>query len=401
MTDRLTWVLVITAFVSCVCCDMVSGRQDNFVTPPTPDGTTAQQAESLSSPLNFGSPPMQEMHVFVRDIANISGHRSNPLMGKGLVTGLNGTGGKSSTTQRLMQNFDAKFGIIGTAPSSSVKSGSVVNVNANLQAFYKVGETITAVVSVSDDATNIRGGVLQDTPLIGADGETYAIASGVVLSFGFGAGGDAGSVTKNHPTTGTVRAVVEKEICFDSALHSSHIQFLLRNKDHVTATRIASAINEVFPRHARARDMGTVEVLVPQTFRDDQTEFIAMLGSLTVTPNLPARIVINQKNGTIVIGSNVKISRVVFANDNLIVTTSENPVVSQPNAFSRGTTEIVPRTQITAIEQGGNYNVLQEGISVGDFAAALNALGVPPQDLISIFQEIEKSGALHAELIID
>ena len=335
MTDKLNFILVVAAFVFCVCCNIVSGKQDNFITPPTPDRASAQQAEPLPSPLNYGSLSTPEMHVFIRDIANIAGHRANPLTGKGLVTGLNGTGGKTPTTQRLMQNFDAQFGIIGTLPSSSVKSASVVNVNANLQAFYKVGETITAEVSVSDDATNIRGGVLQVTPLIGVDGETYAIASGVILSFGFGVGGDAGSVTKNHPTTGTVRAVVEKEICFDSTLRSSHIQFLLRNKDHVTATRIASAINEVFPRHARARDMGTVEVLVPQTFRDDQTEFIAMLGSLTVTPNLPARIVINQKNGTIVIGSNVKISRVIFANDNLIVTTNENPVVSQPNAFSR------------------------------------------------------------------
>jgi flagellar P-ring protein precursor FlgI len=147
--------------------------------------------------------------------------------------------------------------------------------------------------------------------------------------------------------------------------------------------------------------MGTVEVLVPKSFTDAQTEFISMITSQSVVPNMPARVVINQKNGTIVIGANVRISRVIFANDNLIVTTNENPVVSQPNPFSGGTTEVVPRTQITAIEQGGDYNVLKESISVGEFAAALNALGVPPQDLISIFQTLESSGALHAELIIE
>jgi len=257
------------------------------------------------------------------------------------------------------------------------------------------------MISVMDDATNLRGGILQDTPLLGADGEVYAIASGPILNHGFGVGGDAGSVTKNHPTTGTCRAIVEKEVCFDSVLNSSHIKLNLRNKDYVTATRIASAVNELFPRHARPIDMGTVEILVPKTFKDAQTEFISTITSLSVVPNMPARVVINQKNGTIVIGSNVRISRVIFANDNLIVTTNENPVVSQPAPLSGGTTEVVPRTQITAIEQGGKYNMLKESISVGEFAAALNALGVPPQDLISIFQTLEASGALHAELIIE
>ncbi len=397
-------------------------RQVPIVDAPVPPGTLqtpgdssipssdpSQTAEELPLPAPEDSAPAAqpltvesgELVVRIRDVISVDGHRSNSIFGRGLVTGLNGTGGRSPDTQRMAANLAGNLGNNPVPPFNNTRSASVVMVNGFLPPFVKRGEEITVMVSVMDDAINLRGGILQDTPLLGADGEVYAIASGPILNHGFGVGGDAGSVTKNHPTTGTCRAIVEKEVCFDSVLNSSHIKLNLRNKDYVTATRIASAVNELFPRHARPIDMGTVEILVPRTFKDAQTEFISTITSLSVVPNMPARVVINQKNGTIVIGSNVRISRVIFANDNLIVTTNENPVVSQPAPLSGGTTEIVPRTQITAIEQGGKYNMLKESISVGEFAAALNALGVPPQDLISIFQTLESSGALHAELIIE
>jgi flagellar P-ring protein precursor FlgI len=382
------------------------GSRDSFRSGEDP---SQQSAEELPLPPADDTPPPAQpltvdsgdLVVRIRDIISVDGHRSNSILGRGLVTGLNGTGGRSPDTQRMAANLAGNLGNNPVPPFNNTRSASVVMVNAMLPPFVKKGEEITVTVSVMDDAINLRGGILQDTPLLGADGEVYAIASGPILNHGFGVGGDAGSVTKNHPTTGTCRAIVEKEVCFDAVLRSSHVKLNLRNKDYVTATRIASAINELFPRHARPLDMGTVEVLVPKSFTDAQTEFISMITSQSVVPNMPARVVINQKNGTIVIGANVRISRVIFANDNLIVTTNENPVVSQPNPFSGGTTEVVPRTQITAIEQGGDYNVLKESISVGEFAAALNALGVPPQDLISIFQTLESSGALHAELIIE
>lgn len=388
---------------------LINSPAPPVVLAPAPPLDAGQTAEEIPLPPAADTAPFAgpmtvasgDLVVRIRDIVSVDGHRSNSILGRGLVTGLNGTGGRSPDTQRMAANLSGNLGNAPVAPFNNTLSASVVMVNGMLPPFVKRGEEITVVVSVMDDATNLRGGILQDTPLLGADGEVYAIASGPILNHGFGVGGDAGSVTKNHPTTGTCRAIVEREVCFDEVLRSSHVKLNLRNKDYVTATRIASAINELFPRHARSLDMGTVEVLVPKKFADAQTEFISMITSQSVVPNMPARVVINQKNGTIVIGANVRISRVIFANDNLIVTTNENPVVSQPNPLSGGTTEVVPRTQITAIEQGGDYNVLKESISVGEFAAALNALGVPPQDLISIFQTLESSGALHAELIIE
>lgn len=411
----LTWLLALQA-------GWLLAQQVPIVDAPVPPGTTQSlsagndpaagnlqvpeeipapapdDSESAAQPLTVES---GDLVVRIRDIISVDGHRSNSIFGRGLVTGLNGTGGRSPDTQRMAANLAGNLGNNPVPPFNNTRSASVVMVNGFLPPFVKRGEEITVMVSVTDDATNLRGGILQDTPLLGADGEVYAIASGPILNHGFGVGGDAGSVTKNHPTTGTCRAIVEKEVCFDSVLNCSHIKLNLRNKDYVTATRIASAVNELFPRHARPIDMGTVEILVPKSFKEAQTEFISTITSLSVVPNMPARVVINQKNGTIVIGANVRISKVIFANDNLIVTTNENPVVSQPAPFSGGTTEVVPRTQITAIEQGGKYNILKESISVGEFAAALNALGVPPQDLISIFQTLEASGALHAELIIE
>lgn len=342
-----------------------------------------------------------ELVVNIRDITTVEGHRKNDLIGIGLVTGLQGTGGKSPDTQRMVQNLEASLGFVPVLPNNNTRSGSVVMLTAELPPFAKAGEEIQVTVSVMDDATDIRGGTLAPTLLKGLDGEVYAIANGRIMNYGFSVSGDAGSVTKNQPTTGVGRARIEREVCFDGVINASTVRLLLRNKDYTTATRITSAINEVFPRHARTVDMGTVEIQVPSSFDGAQTEFISMITSLQVVPNVPARVVINQKNGTIVIGANVRISRVIFANDNLIITTNENPVVSQPAPFSRGNTQVVPRTTITAVEQGGNYNLLKEGISVGEFAAALNALGVPPQDLISIFQNIQSSGALHAELIIE
>ncbi|MFM7118123.1 MAG: flagellar basal body P-ring protein FlgI [Planctomycetota bacterium] len=416
-TSRICLALLLTLQSS-----LLFAQQVPIVDAPVPPGTfqtpgsagvpasdPTQSAEELPLPAPddpaAAAMPLTvesgELVVRIRDVISVDGHRSNSIFGRGLVTGLNGTGGRSPDTQRMAANLAGNLGNNPVPPFNNTRSASVVMVNGYLPPFVKRGEEITVTVSVMDDASNLRGGILQDTPLLGADGEVYAIASGPILNHGFGVGGDAGSVTKNHPTTGTCRAIVEKEVCFDSVLNSSHIKLNLRNKDYVTATRIASAVNELFPRHARPIDMGTVEILVPKTFKDAQTEFISTITSLSVVPNMPARVVINQKNGTIVIGSNVRISRVIFANDNLIVTTNENPVVSQPAPLSGGTTEVVPRTQITAIEQGGKYNMLKESISVGEFAAALNALGVPPQDLISIFQTLEASGALHAELIIE
>jgi flagellar P-ring protein precursor FlgI len=358
----------------------------------------------LPPPLQVVAPrpfvPPSELRVQISDITTIKGQMGSTLSGLGLVVGLNGTGGKSAETRRMAANWANRFGGIVDAQNNA-KSQSAVMVTATLPAFAREGELITVQVSVFDDATSLKGGTLLLTHLEGVDGQVYAQASGPLLGSGFSVSGNAASVQKNHPTTASVSAQVVREVCLDGCIDQGILDLLLINKDALTASRIANSINQLFPGRARSMDAGMVRVQVPEPFQQSRNDFIAMLGSLAITPNVPARVVINQKTGTIVIGSRVRLSRVVFANDNLIVTTSESPAVSQPNALSGGETVVVPRTQITAVEEGGQYNILSEGIEVGEFAAALNAMGVSPQDLITIFQSLKSSGALHAELVFE
>jgi flagellar P-ring protein precursor FlgI len=206
---------------------------------------------------------------------------------------------------------------------------------------------------------------------------------------------------KNHPTVGACMAQVVNEICLPEDLQPNLVSFNLRNKEYLTASRITSAINEVFPNSARALDKGSVEVAIPDAFQRNRIEFIAMVNQLRVRPYEPARVVINRRSGTIVMGQNVRISNVVFANENLVITTTENPVASQPAPFSDGQTVVLPRTQIQAFSESGRYNVLNSGITVHEFAAALNAMGVAPTDLINVFEAIHRQGGLHAELIFE
>ena len=354
-----------------------------------------QVSNPVDAPQPFVSP--EELRVQISDITSIRGQQGNTITGLGLVTGLNGTGGKSQATRQMAANVLAQFGIID-APSNS-KSVAIVMVSAELPPFTRIGEKMTVHVSVYDDATSLKGGHLYLTPLKGVDDQIYATAEGPLTGSGFAVTGDAGSVQKNHPTTATAPARIVKEICVDNAFDNGFIDFLLTNKDELTSSRIASAINQLLPGNSHAVDAGMVRVRIPESFRGSRNAFIADLGRLTVVPNVPARVVINQRTGTIVIGARVRLSRVVFANDNLIVTTSENPTVSQPAPLSGGQTVVVPRTQITAVEEGGRYNLLSEGIEVGELATALNAMGVSPQDLITIFKSLEASGALHAEVV--
>lgn len=342
----------------------------------------------------------EELRVQISDITTIKGQMGNSLSGFGLVIGLNGTGGKSELTRRMAANLAKNNAGIVDAQNTS-KSISVVVVTAELPHFARVGEKISVHVSVYDDATSLKGGELLLTPLEGVDSQVYATATGSLLGSGFAVSGAAGGVQKNHPTTGTTTATVVKEVCLDNCFDRGVLELLLINKDAMTSTRISNAINQLFPGRAEAVDAGMVRIRVPESFQNTRNDFIAMLGSLTVVPNMPARVVVNQRTGTIVVGSRVRLSHVMFANDNLIVTTSETPTVSQPNTFSPGQTAIVPRTQITAVEEGGRYNILSEGIELGELAAALNAMGVSPQDMITIFQSLRDSGALHAQLEIE
>jgi flagellar P-ring protein precursor FlgI len=337
--------------------------------------------------------------VRIKDITFVQGDRVNHVSGDGLVFGLSGTGGQSEQTQTMAGNFYLRRGIqINRVETQNI---SAVLVSGKIPAYARKGETILVNVSVADDATSLRGGTLNQTALRGIDDQIYAIAQGPIIGGGVSAQGDAGSVTKNHPTVGVCEAIIEREIGCNDVVVDGQIRLVLRNKSYSTATQIANELNGLFPHHATALDSGTLNIFVPRTFRSDIPAFISTIGDLRVRPDQPARVVINQKTGTIVMGHSVKISRVLFASENIVIATSESPIASQPNPLSQGQTAVLPRSSIDIVESGGTYNVWREGLTVGDLATALNTLAVSPNTLISIFTSLRNQGALQAELVIE
>lgn len=405
--------IALLVFVFCVALSSVhthaqelrspNARNDRVQVAPPFDPATMPpivggQGGSDTRNATPSAPTMLGQAVRVKDMTTIEGHRPNRVTGFGLVTGLKNSGGKSALTRDLARNMLRNFDILAAnVPSSSL---SVVAVTADIPPFAREGETITATASVFDDASSLYGGELQSTVLKGFDGEAYAVAGGALTVGGFSASGAAASVTKNHDTAAKVHARVEIAIDTAPPFPGNTFCLLLANKDYTTAVRIAAEINRRFPQHAHPLDQGRVEVAFPYPYRNRPLDFVVLVNNLKVVPDIPARVVINQKTGTIVVGRHVQLSRIMFANDNLIITTSETPQVSQPNPLSNGQTVAVPRTELTVTETGGRYNVVNDTTTVGDLARALNTLGVSPQDLIGIFQSIEASGALQAELII-
>ncbi len=347
--------------------------------------------------------------VRIRDITEVEGVRTNQLVGLGLVTGLNGTGGKSPITRQLAMNLIQRFGLrvdpeirarLRNDTSEKTDNLSVVTVTADLPAFARNGQTIDVLVSTFDDAKNLAGGQLIMTSMKAVDGEVYAVASGAISTGGFAFSGDAAGAQKNHPTTGRIPngATIERETCTPIG-QNGVVRMLLRQSDFETARRIALAINTEYPAVARAIDSATIEIHVPALNADDVPAFIGRVGNLKVIPDRPARVVINERTGTVIIGENVRLARVLITHANLSIMTAETPEVSQPNPFSQGETAVVPRTQMDVFEEKAFVNQIDRQATVGDLATALNALGVTPRDLSSIFQQLKESGALHAELL--
>ena len=345
--------------------------------------------------------------VRIKDITTIRGEHPNAISGFGLVTGLAGTGGTSPTTKQFALLLLQKMGnradpeLRENIQRSQEKTDnmSVVRVNVVIPPHAKNGQKLDAIVSAYDNAKSLHGGILAETVLEGVDGTVYAIATGPISLNGGDFGGKAATVTKNHPTTGRVPmgAIVEEEIpC--RIFEGDVFQFLLRNPQYATADRMIQAINRHSPGSAAVMDPATVAVRLPSSAFGDPYRFISECQELTVVPGNTARVVINERTGTIVFGSDVKLSQVAITHGNLIISTAETPEVSQPNAFSEGETTITPRTSVDVMEQPGVISVIEENITVGDLAASLNALGVSPRDLSSIFQTLKESGALHAEL---
>jgi flagellar P-ring protein precursor FlgI len=344
--------------------------------------------------------------VRIKDIVNFQGVRGNDLVGYGLVVGLNGTGDSLRSipfTEDSLVNLLERLGVNIEGEDVKAKNVAAVIVTATLPPFARSGSEIDATVSTIGDARNLLGGTLVLTPLLAADGNVYAVAQGSVIAGGFEAEGSAESVTQGVPTSGVVAsgARIEREVEF--ALDElQNIRLALRNPDFTTAQRIEGAINrEVGLDVARTLDSGTIDVTVPGVFSNRVAAFVGAIENLAVTPDQPARVVVDQRSGTIVVGADVRISEVAVSQGNLTVRVTETPQVSQPNPLAEGETVVVPRTDVEVDDQATNrVAVLQEGATLAELVQGLNALGVGPRELIDILSVIKAAGALHAEFLV-
>jgi flagellar P-ring protein precursor FlgI len=341
----------------------------------------------------------------IKDLALVAGARDNQLVGFGLVVGLAGDGDKDPVyTVQPIANMLQRYGITVPASTLSAKNVAAVMVTADIHAFVREGTRIDVTVASMGDAKSLQGGILLQTPLLGGDGETYAVAQGALSIGGFSAGqGGAGGATvqKNHPNVGQIAngALVEKEVP-NQIVQKSQIDLLLREPDFTTAARMAYAVNEVFTNSAKALDPTTVRVKVPEGLDHAAVDFIARLEAIELTPDVAARIIINERTGTIVATSRIKISSCAVSHGDLTITIASSPEASQPGPLSKGKTAILPRTDTKAEEAKGKLLPLPDMPSVEKVATALNAIGVTPRDMMAIFQAMKSAGALQADLIL-
>ncbi len=340
----------------------------------------------------------------LKDIADIQGMRANQLVGYGLVVGLNGSGDGTQaefTTQSIV-NMMERMGVNVDPDGIKVKNVAGVMVTAEMPPFAKVGQKLDIVVSSLGDAKSLQGGTLLLTPLKGVDGKVYALAQAPLSIGGFAASGAGAEVQKNHPTAGRVPngATVEREIPF-AINEKRELRISLYSPDFTTVTRVSETINEMLGADmARALDAKTLSVTVPPEFQGNAVGLLASIEGLEVEPDHRARIILDERTGTVVIGDKVRISEVAIAHGNLSIRITETPQVSQPEPFSEGQTVVTPQTDIAVQEGGGNLILLEHGATIGELVHALNAIGVTPRDLIAIFHSIKASGALHADIEI-
>jgi flagellar P-ring protein precursor FlgI len=345
----------------------------------------------------------------IKDIASFEGVRENQLVGYGLVVGLNGTGdevkdgGKGVFTRESLIGMLERLGVNARDEDLETNNVAAVMVTTNLPAFARQGSEIDVTVSAMGDATSLQGGTLLVTPMLGADGEVYVVAQGQITIGGFSAGGQAESVLRGVPTSGRIASggIVEREVPFDiQGLPTLNVA--LRNPDFTTAMRIADAVNESTGRPvAYARDSGTV-VLDVGAGGGDAAALLAEVENLPIEPDQPARVVIDENTGVIVMGENVRINKVAVAQGNLTIRVTETPQVSQPNPFSNtGVTVVVPRTNVDVQEDADRkLAVVDPGVTLDELVAGLNSLGVSPRDMISILQTIKTAGALQADILV-
>ncbi len=341
----------------------------------------------------------------IKDVASIKGVRDNQLVGYGLVVGLDGTGDKQQTrfTVQSLVNMLENEGIRVDKTKVKVKNVASVMVTADMPPFSRIGSRLDVLVSSIGDAQSLVGGTLIMTPLKGVDGKIYALAQGPVSVGGVGASGGGGSVTVNHLEAGRIAdgASVEREIPM-SLEGKTSLTMMLSEPDFTTASRVSDAINTALGQSAaKTIDSGTLEIQIPKNRQGNVAAFLADIERLQVTPDSVAKVVINERTGTVVMGENVRISTVAISHGNLSISIQESAQVSQPAPLSTGgRTVVTPQTQISVEQEKKNLMVVNGGATIGELVSALNAIGVTPRDLISIFQGIKAAGALQAELEI-
>jgi len=339
----------------------------------------------------------------IKNLVAIEGVRSNALIGYGLVVGLNATGDSSNSSPFTINSVAAmldRFGINVREKLSSMKPKNIaaVMVTASLPPFARPGQKVDVTVSSLGDAKSLRGGTLLLTPLLGGDGQVYAVAQGALTVGGFTASGRASSQTKGHPTVGRIPngAHIEKLAPTMLKTNQARIILMLRNPDFSTAKRMQDAINAHFGSNmARAEDAGTISVLNPGA---NAIDLIAQLEQIELTTDHPAMVIMDERTGTIVMGQDISIDTVAVAHGNISVSVTESPQISQPNAFAAGKTAKVDRTDLQVQEDKAQLVVLPRKVSLRDLVDALNAVGATPSDLIAVLQAIKAAGALHAEL---
>jgi flagellar P-ring protein FlgI len=344
----------------------------------------------------------------IKDIAHVEGFRSNQLSGYGLVVGLNGTGDRQNTefTVQTLANLLQEYNIRVNPADVRVKNVAAVIVTADVPAFLQPGTKLDAAISSLGDAGSLSGGTLLLTPLKGPDGKVYAVAQGPVsLGGGYTALAVGAKVSKNHPTAGRITGGVLLERAIPSAVVGSdgQIRINLDQPDFTTATRISESLARS-PLRAAAQSLspGVVTVSIPDKFKPDPIAFISALESIEIAADNPARIVVNERTGTVIISKDVRIAPVAVAHGGLHITIKTEQRVSQPNPFGKGQTAVVPDSTIAAKEESRQLLELPggSGVSLGDIVQALNALGVTPRDLIAVFEALREAGALQAELVV-
>ena len=340
----------------------------------------------------------------IKDLASIEGVRENQLVGYGLVVGLNGTGDTLNNAPFTKQSLTAMLERLGVnTRGTTLRTANVaaVMVTANLPAFSSQGSRMDVTVSALGDAKSLQGGTLLVTPLLGADGEVYAVAQGSLAISGFQAEGEAAKITRGVPTVGRIPngALIEREVEYKLSAQKT-LKLALRNPDFTTARRIGAAINDFLGAEtAEPIDPATVQMHIPKSYKGNIVQLLTEVEQLRVEPDQRARIIIDERSGVIVMGRDVRVSTVGVAQGNLTVSISERPVVSQPEALSDGQTTVVPRTDLRVdTDAKRRLGIVGEGVSLRELVDGLNALGIGPRDMISILQAIKSAGALQADI---